>query len=261
MLKSYAKINIFLKITGKMLVDGTQYHALASRFMLVENLFDCMEISLGAKEFQLLGNFDCENEQNTIYKAYKALLPFVNSEKKEILSHLKVEVEKKIPSGAGLGGGSSNAGVFLRFINTNFELNLSTQTLNKIASFVGSDVPFFASGEKIANVSGRGEIIESYKEAPFSVEIFYPQVHCDTKEVYQNYAKKFYKPSNKSWLNYTNTEILQNSPLQNNDLLQSVLDLYPNLKEYANQGYFLSGSGSCFWQAKDTKNEVKSEIL
>lgn len=250
MLKSYAKINIFLKITGKMLENGVRYHKIASRFMLVENLFDSLEISYNAKEFQVLGDFDCIMEKNTIYKAYQALLPFLDFKRQEILRHMKVEVEKKIPSGGGLGGGSSNAGVFLRFLNEALELNLDFKTLNKIASFVGSDVPFFVSGEKIANVSGRGEIIQSCDEVSFGVEIFTPKVHCETKKVYQNYAKKFYKKASESWLDYTNDEILQNSPLQNNDLLQSVLDLYPSLCEYANQGYFLSGSGSCFWGVK-----------
>ncbi|MDQ1340116.1 MAG: 4-diphosphocytidyl-2-C-methyl-D-erythritol kinase, partial [Campylobacterota bacterium] len=153
--KSYAKINVYLKIVG--FKDG--YHLINSRFVIVKELYDLMwfEKSAGL-EFEIVGDFDCPKEQNTIYKAYKALIK--HQPKKEIADFVKnnkAVVYKNIPSFAGLGGGSSNAATFLLMINKALNLNLSKEELNEIGLEVGADVPFFLSGFKSATVSGIGE--------------------------------------------------------------------------------------------------------
>ncbi|MCL9822234.1 4-(cytidine 5'-diphospho)-2-C-methyl-D-erythritol kinase [Helicobacter colisuis] len=251
MIKSYAKINIFLKITGRVVVESVKYHTLYSRFMLVKNLFDCLEIQESKVGFEILGDFDCPMEKNTIYKVYEVVLPLLNQERQEFLSHQKIEVEKKIPSGAGLGGGSSNAAAFLLWINEVLELRWSFEKLNEIAQKVGSDVPFFVSQYEVADVSGRGEKIFKSREKALEVEIVTPKIHCDTTKVYQTYAKDFYEPTQENWLEFSNAKILRQSPYENNDLLNSAIKLYPSLKEYVQQGYFLSGSGSSFWKVKE----------
>ncbi|MDE5603741.1 MAG: 4-(cytidine 5'-diphospho)-2-C-methyl-D-erythritol kinase, partial [Helicobacter sp.] len=171
MIRSFAKINIFLKITGRILYQGQSYHTLSSRFMLYKDLYDEMEISLNGEAFEILGNFDCPLEKNTIYQAYQEILPYLNEEQKEKISHLKIVVNKKIPSGGGLGGGSSNAASFLQWVNSSCELGLNKEELCKIGSRVGSDVAFFVSGFEMANVSGRGEILECYEEEALKIEI------------------------------------------------------------------------------------------
>ncbi len=135
--KSYAKVNIFLKIVG--LRDN--YHLLASRFMLVKNLFD--EISFIKKDvesFTLEGDFSCLLEKNTVYKAYKELEKY--SEVKNFFQKNIVIIDKKIPEFAGLGGGSSNCATFLNMVNQACNLNLSKEELAKIGSNIGADVPF-----------------------------------------------------------------------------------------------------------------------
>lgn len=251
MIKSYAKINLFLKITGRVVVDSTSYHTLYSRFMLLWDCFDSLEIRESKEGFKILGNFDCPMEKNTIYKAYEAILPFLDKERQEVLSHQKIEVEKRIPSGAGLGGGSSNAAAFLLWVNEALELQWGFDKLNKIAQKVGSDVPFFVSQYEVADVSGRGEKIAKSKEEAVEVEVITPKIHCDTARVYQTYAKDFYAPTQENWLEFSNARILTQSPYENNDLLNPAIKLYPSLKEYAEQGYFLSGSGSSFWRVKN----------
>ena len=105
--KSYAKVNIFLKIVGKQ--DG--YHLLASRFAKVYSLFDTISfVPSKQQDFVLEGNFGCKTQQNTIYKAYEALNKIYNIQ--DIFKHYKVVVKKQIPEFAGLGGGSSNAVYF-----------------------------------------------------------------------------------------------------------------------------------------------------
>lgn len=248
MIKSFAKINIFLKITGKMAYKGQDYHTLHSRFMLYKDLYDEIEISLDSKEFEILGNFDCSLERNTIYRAYKEILPFLNQQQREILSHLQIIVNKKIPSGGGLGGGSSNAASFLCWVNDFCKLDLEKERLCEIGSRVGSDVPFFVSGYTMANVSGRGEIVEFYDEEALKVEIINPNIPSNTAQIYKEYSKSFYKPTQENWFCLENNKILEKSALEVNDLLSPLLKIYPNFNDFVKQGFFLSGSGSCFWR-------------
>ncbi|WP_279129047.1 4-(cytidine 5'-diphospho)-2-C-methyl-D-erythritol kinase [Helicobacter winghamensis] len=256
--KAYAKVNLFLKIVGKTQINNTFYHLLQSRFMRVSTLFDTLGFNFNAKSFEILGNFDCSLEQNTIYKAFQELLPYLNAAQKECLNHTQIIVEKQIPSGGGLGGGSSNAACFLQVINKEFDLRLSKQELREIGASIGSDVPFFLSGLELANVEGRGEIISPYElESKFEVEIINPNLHCSTKEVFQRYAKEFYSANAisqikaESWLTKSNTEILNNDAFSNNDLLKPLLRMYPKLESYLQKDVFLSGSGSCFWTCKN----------
>ncbi|MDE5591659.1 MAG: 4-(cytidine 5'-diphospho)-2-C-methyl-D-erythritol kinase, partial [Helicobacter sp.] len=231
-IQSFAKVNLFLKITGKKNYQQGQYHTIFSRFMIYKDLYDEMEISFDNPCFDVLGDFDCPLSENTIYKAYKELLPYVSEEKKQQISHLKIEVQKKIPSGGGLGGGSSNAASFLKWVNDALEINLSQEVLVKIGQRVGSDVAFFISGFEMAHVSGRGEILECYqKELPLKIEIINSKITCCTSKIYSEYAKNFFKPvdSNliKVWESLNNHEILKKSPLEANDLLAPLLNLYP----------------------------------
>ncbi|EEQ62900.1 putative 4-(cytidine 5'-diphospho)-2-C-methyl-D-erythritol kinase [Helicobacter pullorum MIT 98-5489] len=251
MIKSYAKINIFLKITGRMLFENVNYHTLLSRFMLVKSLFDEIEITEGSGGFEVYGDFDCPMEKNTIFRAFIEILPFLDKEKQKYLNNLKVEVKKRIPSGGGLGGGSSNAASFLLWVNKQLELKWDFKKMCEIGQKVGSDVPFFLSEYEIADVSGRGENIQQSKEKSFEVQIVHPKIHCDTAKVYQAYAKEFYAPTQMNWFGFSNEAILKQSPYENNDLLKPVLKLYPSLLEYPKNGYFLSGSGSCFWKIRE----------
>ena len=108
--RAYAKVNIFLKITG---VRG-DYHTLSSRFMRVNHLFDTLWFEpKSTPEFEIRGNFDCEVHSNTIYKAYKYLQSVTRSDNlSSFFENHAVCVEKNIPSFAGLGGGSSDAATF-----------------------------------------------------------------------------------------------------------------------------------------------------
>jgi len=120
--KAFAKVNIFLKVTGK----RGNYHEIFSRFMKLSKLYD--ELSFEAKQqpgFILYGDFGCETKDNTIYKAYKALLEKTQSEAlAKLIDSYAIRVEKRIPSFAGLGGGSSDAACFLKMCNNTLDLGL-----------------------------------------------------------------------------------------------------------------------------------------
>jgi 4-diphosphocytidyl-2-C-methyl-D-erythritol kinase len=247
--KSYAKINIFLKIVG----IKDDYHLLASRFVKVKNLYDTISFekkSLPNDEFILEGRFGCETKRNTIYKIYKELKKFWEVE--EFFKTYKVVVEKNIPEFAGLGGGSSNCATFLNMCNEICSLNLSLEKKIEIGKSIGSDVAFFIYGYDSANVFGVGEIVKEFKEEALDIKTFTPPIECSTPLVYKEFRKNFLNfdrgLANKL-LKLNSKEILRKyKKEQLNDLFLPALKLYPKLKEYIKENYFFSGSGSTlFW--------------
>ena len=257
--KAFAKVNIFLKITGK----RENYHEILSRFMRVDTLYD--ELSFVSKEtldakandFTILGDFSCKTEQNTIYKAYMALKEATNSEALEKLMHTyAIKVEKQIPAFAGLGGGSSDAASYLKMCNEVLHLDLSLNELAAIGVKVGADVPFFIYGYTSANVSGIGEVVEPFDEQVLSFEIFTPKIEISTPKVYKAYRENFYNPIDgfeaKRLKEQSSRELLESMDAKEaNDLFAPALQEYKALKEYYKDGWFFSGSGSSFFKIKE----------
>lgn len=249
---AYAKVNIFLKITG---IRG-DYHIISSRFMRVKSLFDMLWFEpKPTPEFEIRGSFDCDVSSNTIYKAYKYLLAATRSDKlASFMETHAVCVDKKIPSFAGLGGGSSDAATFLRMCNERLELGLTIEELAEIGANVGADVPFFVYGYESANVSGIGEIVERFDEPLIDFEIVTPQIQISTPAVYRYYREHLYAPitsEEAARLESTpSRDILASmSPKEANDLYPSALGCYSELSE--KEGWFFSGSGSSFFRIKE----------
>lgn len=246
--KSYAKVNIFLKIVG---VRG-DYHLLASRFVRVKNLFDTISfIKKEVEGFMLEGNFSCSLEKNTVFKAYKELENFDGV--KEFFKHNIVKIEKNIPEFAGLGGGSSNCATFLNMVNIACNLNLSKKELAKIGSKIGADVPFFVYEYDSANISGIGEIVEEFKEELLNIEVITPKIACDTGKIYRTFRENFYKELQKERIeelfSTKSKDILDRFSVEEaNDLYLPALYLNENLKEFARDKCFFSGSGSSFFR-------------
>lgn len=253
--RAYAKVNIFLKITGK----REHYHTISSRFVRVSSLYDTLWFETkSTPEFQIKGHFDCEVGSNTIYKAYKHLLAATLSDKlSNWMETHAVCVEKRIPSFAGLGGGSSDAATYLHMCNEQLELGLSTQALAGIGANVGADVPFFVYGYESANVSGIGEIVEQYNEKTLEFEIITPDINISTPAVYNYYRDHLYAPiglEEAKHLQLTpSLDILTTMhPKEANDLYPAALKSYPELCE--KEGWFFSGSGSSFFRLKEHTN-------
>ena len=100
----------------------------------------------------------------------------------------RVRIEKHAPVGAGLGGGSADAGAALRLANATLPEPLATRELVALAGQVGSDVPFFAAGLEAAVARGRGERLEPLAlRAPVWLVLAWPGVVLSTAEVYARY--------------------------------------------------------------------------
>ena len=168
---AYPKVNVFLKIIG---IDARGYHLLDSRFCLARGALKDTICIKTANTFSLKGNFTCSMEDNTIYKALHSLKQYLESSGRaheaKKLENLSIEVEKNIPSGAGLGGGSSDAGAVLWHLNEEF-FSLSMPELYEVGARVGADVCFFLSRQESANVYGVGEVIEAFEEEALEFEI------------------------------------------------------------------------------------------
>ena len=249
--RAYAKVNVFLKITGM----RDNYHEIISRFMRVDSLYDELCFSKKTKDgFEIIGEFSCETQQNTIYKSYVALREAIDPESLDkLMDTYAIEVRKSIPAFAGLGGGSSDAATYLKMCNEVLDLGLSQNELAKIGLKVGADVPFFIYGFDSANVSGIGEIVEEFKEDILDFDVYTPKVEISTPKVYVSYRENFYAPidgfETEKLKNKTSLEVLESmSADEANDLFKPALQEYSELKNHYQHGYYFSGSGSSFFK-------------
>ncbi len=159
--------------------DG--FHEIRTVFQTVD-LNDEIEIRPGV-DLRL----DCADlpsvprEANLIWKAAQSLRQFAGRER-----GAHITLRKKIPPGAGLGGGSSNAAATLMGLARLWQLDVSRDDLRALAAGLGSDVPFFLSGGTALG-AGRGEEIYPLPEiAPSCLLIVYPGIHVSTAEAYRS---------------------------------------------------------------------------
>lgn len=177
--KAYAKINLFLEITGKR-KDG--YHNLVSVMQEI-NVYDDLVITkntTGVISLDVRGMDSVpHNETNLVYKAAQLL-----QKRYRVPLGAHIVLTKHIPTGAGLGGGSSDAAHTLVVLNTLWKLNLSRHQLATLGTHIGADVPFFVYGGRCL-VQGIGDKITPLAHTKkMWVVIVYPNIHLSTKLVY-----------------------------------------------------------------------------
>jgi 4-diphosphocytidyl-2-C-methyl-D-erythritol kinase len=179
-----AKINLFLQVLGRR-DDG--YHELRT-LMCCIGLHDTLVLRMGTPRNEII----CSNpgvplnETNLALKAALAFNRALADETSVIPQNLSIELIKRIPVGAGLGGGSSDAAAVLNGLNRYYNNSLSQAKLHALALSLGADVPFFVSGNP-AIATGVGEHLEPYFELPsWSVVVVYPGFGLSTAEVFKN---------------------------------------------------------------------------
>ncbi len=182
-LKAHAKINLHLEVLGKR-SDG--FHDIVSVFApisLADELL--MQRKPDKKECRVLSPLAELPAENTITRAYEEFKNFTG-----ISEGVSVRILKRIPEGAGLGGGSSDAASVLRGLNDMFSTGLPEEDLRAIALKIGSDVPFFL-GDGAAVVQGRGEEIKrvSVSSDYFGI-LIYPEIKSATPRAYSLLGRK-----------------------------------------------------------------------
>jgi 4-diphosphocytidyl-2-C-methyl-D-erythritol kinase len=183
-LKSYAKLNLTLKITGRRL-DG--FHELETVFERID-LHDTLRFSPRKDEKIVITSNHPDvplDERNLVYKAAIMLRASCG-----IVKGATIHIEKRIPIAAGLAGGSSNGATALLGLNRLWETRISLLKLGRLAARLGSDLNFFLYDTPFALGSGRGEKIKPLaSKAKLWHVVVTPDVHILAKDAYAVYAK------------------------------------------------------------------------
>ena len=174
--RSFAKVNLALAVLGKR-PDG--YHEIRTVIQAID-LCDQLELRPSARL-----SLDCEGldslpvEQNLVWKSALAL-----SRAAGAALGAEMVLRKRIPAGAGLGGGSSNAAAALLGLSRLWQLHLPPHELHGIAAGLGSDVPFFLHGG-VALAAGRGTDVRPLPDLPAaSLVVIFPAIHISTADAY-----------------------------------------------------------------------------
>ena len=243
-LNSPAKINIGLNITKKR-ADG--YHDLKTFFYPIYDLCDILTFEHSKNFIFDSNNLDLvKDPSNLILRAVTEIEKIINRK-----ISVKIFLEKIIPIGAGMGGGSSNAASTLMGLNEMFDLKISSEKLKTAALNLGSDVPFFIDSKPSVG-SSRGEILELSKMyLEFPILIVNPGIHISTKEAFLNIIPK---SPNFNYEYFLKNEEPDFTFLKNNlqnDFETYVFSKYSEIKAikeilYKNGAVFslMSGSGS-----------------
>lgn len=185
--KANAKINLGLYITG---LDQNNYHLLDAT-MLPISLYDDIEISFNDKDEVIFINQTVPTN-NTVTKAL-----FLMKKHYKYQESFRVIINKNIPSGAGLGGGSSDAAFVMKAIVELLNIKTSNEELRDIALKIGADVPFFLIN-KPCRMQGIGELLTPFEiNKEYKFLLIKPNFAIDTVKAYKKYDEiKISKKSN-----------------------------------------------------------------
>jgi 4-diphosphocytidyl-2-C-methyl-D-erythritol kinase len=257
--KAPAKINLHLEIGNKM--EGG-LHEIMSVFYKIP-LCDYITIHVDDRPYASRGSGDniyitgCPTipaEQNIVFKAAKLFCNETNC-----FPRMDIAIEKHIPRGAGLGGGSSDCAAALNALNELFGRPLSNEKLLSLGRHLGSDVPFFFIGDEYnaAIVTGRGECVEPLVMQPsFHVELVTPKFSSDTKLAYaalDDFRAKYNTTGADANFLFTKNDLREMLELEpkrwqfKNDFAEVFLsDSYAHRAEYTDTLHSLKARGAAF---------------
>lgn len=248
-LPSPAKINLFLHINGRR-ADG--YHELQTLFQFLDYGDTITLTPLAQNNIELSTPLTgVDDKDNLVVKAATLL--------KEACGYpwgARIAVDKKIPMGAGLGGGSSNAATVLLGLNALWELGLSIDQLALLGLQLGADVPVFVRGQA-AFAEGVGERLTPAEPTQKWYLVVNPGCSVNTSSIFQAIDLK--RDTKKIELNHTDWILLQN------DCEKVAFQRYPDIEkamkwllEYAPSR--MTGTGSCVFGMFDTAEQARQAL-
>jgi 4-diphosphocytidyl-2-C-methyl-D-erythritol kinase len=265
-IRAPAKINLGLRVVGKR-ADG--YHLLDT-IMVAVTLFDDLEIkkrkrdkSKGEQVAQLRVTCDHplvpRGEKNLAYRAASLLL-----HKAGVTELLDIHIRKRIPVGAGLGGGSSDAAAAMVGITRLLKLHFSPRRLEKLAACIGADVPFFIRARPV-RARGIGDKLTPLKRVPsWWLVILYPGFPVSTAWVYGNLRLNLTKSRANTKLSTLLTSAPKFADLLVNDLEVVTVKRYRRIKllkdsliELGAAKALMTGSGSAVFGIFGSREKAK----
>lgn len=247
-----AKINIGLNILSK---RPDNYHNIQTIFYPIQ-LFDVLEI-VPSDEFKLTVSgieLDTEWEKNLVFKAYNLMKLKYN------IPAVEIYLEKRIPFGAGLGGGSADAAFTLKALNDLFQLNLTDDILLDLASQLGADCAFFIYNLP-SFATGIGNILEKIELdlSDFYLVLAKPDVSVATKNVYSLILPNSNVPDLRELIN---KPVFEWKYFIFNDFEKVIFPKYPIIKELKEAFYSkgaiyssMTGSGSAVYALFSKKDK------
>jgi len=245
-----AKINLTLEVTG---IEENGYHTLDTLFSWIE-LEDILSLEQAdSTTLEVSGDFgspDLVSEDNLILKAHRA----VEARAGRRLP-TRYKVEKRIPPGGGLGGGSADAAATLFGLNELYELGLTPEELMELARPLGADVAFGLVGG-VARGTRYGDLLEpvpALKElAEWPLVLVFPPFGCPTPKVYGAWDREPVRARPGATRKFLEASTAPDQVgMITNDLQEPAFSLFPSLRELSEgmkkiglQGVCLSGSGS-----------------
>ncbi|NMP33308.1 4-(cytidine 5'-diphospho)-2-C-methyl-D-erythritol kinase [Thalassotalea sp. M1531] len=245
-LLSPAKLNLFLHVNGRR-EDG--YHELQTLFQFLA-YGDEITLRLNqTKEIKLLTPVKgVKHEDNLIVKAAKILLPLNKTHQ-----GIEISIDKRLPMGGGLGGGSSNAATILLALNKLWKINLPLPELAKLGLTLGADVPIFVSGFA-AFADGVGEKLMPASPEECWYLVSKPEVHISTQAVFQ--SDELPRNTPKILAENLDTKHSQNDC---EDVVTKhypeVANLLATLVEYAPSR--MTGTGACIFTPFNSEKEAR----
>jgi len=247
-LQSPAKINLRLEIIGKR-DDG--YHDIKTVFQKI-SLYDTLTLKVLPTRSLVITADDPVvpvDDKNLAYRA--AVLLF---REQRLSTGISINIQKKIPVGAGLGGGSSNAATTLLGLNTLLQLHLSSDYLQNLAKKLGADVPFFISSSATSRAAGIGEMLQPIKlSQTIWLLVVFPGFEISTAWAYKTYdaSKSLTKKRKNNSIDNLVISMSDVLSLLSNDFEPVVEAYHPEitiikqrLVQAGASGAMLSGSGS-----------------
>jgi 4-diphosphocytidyl-2-C-methyl-D-erythritol kinase len=251
-----AKVNLSLRIFAP---DDTGYHPLDTLFCAID-LCDTIEIEPAEKGITLdVGGPDVgPHERNLAYRAANEFFLTTGLEPR-----VSIRLDKNIPAGAGLGGGSSDAAAVLRGLNRLHGDVLPEADELAIAARLGSDVPFFLCGSTLAHATGHGERLQALPALPRApMIVIAPTAGIATVDAYRwlDEARAFSKPENVQWTQPRDWNDVAHQAV--NDFEPVLFTRFPELAEYKKAlvdtgagAALLSGSGSALFGVYASESE------
>src|SRR4030067_79641 len=244
-----AKLNLFLHVTGRR-KDG--YHTLQTLFRFID-LHDTLHFSLRADGAVHRTNAveGVAEEADLCVRAARLL-----QSETGCTAGVDIAVEKRIPMGGGLGGGSSDAATTLIALNRLWSLGLSRARVMELGLTLGADVPVFVFGEN-AFAEGVGEQLQACAVPEAWYVVLFPPVHVATAQI-------FARPELTRNTNSLTIRALQMAQLHN-DLQPVVCDLYPEVARHlAWLGQFaearMTGSGACVFAGFESAEQAQAVL-